>query len=126
MYSYIQSQNSQRQNCNSNPEEELVVTYEPIISNSVTTYVANYTFVQFFSPSYSLCLDINLILVLDVSGSMRYQDTIGQAKVFLEDVMYELDRGDNFNIIVFNSTVTKFSNSLVRYGKLVYLIFTYS
>ena len=126
MYSYIQSQNSQRQNCNSNPEKELVVTYEPIISNSVTTYVANYTFVQFFSPAYSLCLDINLILVLDVSGSMRYQDTIGQAKVFLEDVMYELDRGDNFNIIVFNSTVTKFSNSLVRYGKLVYLIFTYS
>ena len=115
MYSYIQSQNNQSQNCHSNPDNELVVTYEPIISNSVTTYVANYTFLQFFSPTYSLCLDINLIVLLDVSVAMR--PSIDQVKNFLEDLMYELTPGDNFNIIAFNTIVSKFSNSLVGFGE---------
>ena len=115
LYSYLQNQNSQGRNCNSNPDKELVVTYEPIIRNSVTTYVANYTFVQFFSTGYSLCLDFNLILVLDVSGSMRH--SIGLAKQFLKEVLYELNFGDNLNIILFNATVTKSFDSLVRFGK---------
>ena len=115
MYNYIKSQNSQTQNCNSNPSKELVVSYKPVIRNSVTTYVANYTFLQFFSPTYSLCLDVNLILVVDVSGSMR--SWIDMVKEFLREILYQLNDGDNLNIILFNATVTKLSDSLVRFGE---------
>ena len=121
LYSYVQNQNSQGRNCNSNPDTELVVTYEPIIRNSVTTYVANYTFVQFFSPSFSLCLGINMILVLDVSGSMR-GNKLREVINFTKFVTLDLSDRDSFNIITFNESVRMFSPSLVRSGKLQTLL----
>ena len=98
-------------------EKEITVKYEPVIRNSVTIYTANFRFIQLFSPSSDNCLNKNIVFVVDVSGSMRGDTEIGSVKRFLSNAIYSLNPENYFNIILFNSRVTKFRESLVTVGE---------
>ena len=103
-------------------DKEIVVKYEPVIRKSVTTYIANYRFIQLFSPNSDNCLNMNIVFVVDVSGSMGYgyRDTkIIPVKIFLEGVISRLDDENYFNIILFNGRVTKFRESLVTWSRFI-------
>ena len=68
--SYSRNQSSDRIS-----EKEIIVKYEPVIRSSVSTYVANFTFIQLFTPNSDNCLNVNIVFVVDVSGSMRGSTT---------------------------------------------------
>ena len=73
--------------------------YEPVIRSSVTTYTANFRFMQLFSPNSATCLNMNIVFVVDVSGSMSGSTKIEPVKQFLRDAISTLDPENYFNII---------------------------
>lgn len=59
----------------------------------------------------------DVILVLDISGSMRSDDKIGQAKQALSFVLDNLGEADRFNIIAFSTATQAYARSLVSAGE---------
>ena len=97
-------------------ENEIIVKYEPVKGSSVSTYTGNFTFLQLFSPYSDNCLNMNLVFVVDVSGSMGGCKKIDLVKQFLTETVLTLKDENYFNIILFNSRVTMFRDSLVSWS----------
>ena len=79
-------------------------------------FTRNGYFVQFFSPDGLPRLEVNIVFVIDVSGSMS-GDKIRQARESLIAVMEQLNDGDYIGIVLFESSVSKWKSSLVLVGE---------
>ena len=69
-------------------------------------------FAQFFSPSGVERVPVDIIFVIDVSGSML-GTKIDQTRVALETIINQLAPGDRFSMVTFQSVVNKWKNTLV-------------
>ncbi len=58
----------------------------------------------------------NMVFVLDRSGSMSGQK-IDQSKKALEFVLQNLNKGDRFNIVIYDDRIESFANALVEYNE---------
>ena len=72
-------------------------------------------FAQFFSPVVTNTLRINLVLVIDVSGSMGGRK-IQQARESLVALLHQLHNDDYVAIVTFSSRVGQWMTNLVRVG----------
>ena len=57
---------------------------------------------------------LHVVYLLDVSGSMRYNDKIIKARAALAQALSELRRSDYFNIICFDKATYPFAGNLVK------------
>ena len=80
-------------------------------------FTRNGYFVQFFSPDGLPRLEVNIVFVIDVSGSMLTGDKIRQARESLIAVIEQLNDGDYIGIVLFESSVSKWKSSLVLVGE---------
>ena len=69
-------------------------------------------FAQFFSPSGVERVPVDIIFVIDVSGSMS-GTKIDQTRVALETIINQLAPGDRFSMVTFQNVVNKWKNTLV-------------
>ena len=69
-------------------------------------------FVQFFSPAGLATLQVSIVFVIDVSGSMGGRK-IEQARESLEAVLNQLHDDDHIGIVLFQSTIQQWKTSLV-------------
>ena len=69
-------------------------------------------FAQFFSPSGIEAVPVDLVFVIDVSGSMSGQK-IDQTREALETIINDLRPQDRFSMVTFESAVGYWMNSLV-------------
>ena len=74
--------------------------------------VNNCYFAQFFSPSGVAPIPVDIVFVIDVSGSMQGQKII-QAKESLVEVINQLRSADRFSIVTFESDVSTWMDRLV-------------
>ena len=72
-------------------------------------------FAQFFSPVVTNTLRINLVLVIDVSGSMGGRK-IEQARESLVSLLHQLHDDDYVAIVTFSSQINQWMTNLVRVG----------
>jgi len=72
-------------------------------------------FAQFFSPVVTNTLRINLVLVIDVSGSMEGRK-IEQARQSLVALLHQLHNDDLVAIVTFSSEINQWKSDLVRVG----------
>lgn len=57
---------------------------------------------------------LHVVYLLDVSGSMRYNDKIGKARVAMAKALSELRRTDWFNIICFDKSTYPFASTMQK------------
>jgi Ca-activated chloride channel family protein len=57
---------------------------------------------------------LNIVYLLDVSGSMNMKSKMSRAKKSLKNAILELQPGDTFNIITFNANVGQYSSQMVK------------
>ncbi len=69
-------------------------------------------FAQFFSPVGLPALPVDIVFVIDVSGSMSGRK-IEQTREALQTIIYQLRRQDRFTMVTFESSVTSWRNYLV-------------
>lgn len=117
-------------------EEEVVYSYVPSISDQndqtfglardmMVSYDVNHPedgpglivvnncyFAQFFSPSGISPISVDIVFVIDVSGSMTGMK-IDQARQSLVEVIRQLRPGDRFSIVTFQSVTVTWMDSLV-------------
>ena len=74
--------------------------------------VNNCYFAQFFSPSGVAPIPVDIVFVIDVSGSMEGQKIV-QAKESLVEVINQLRSADRFSIVTFESDVSTWMDHLV-------------
>ena len=72
----------------------------------------NKYFVQFFSPTGLPTLRVNIVFVIDVSGSMS-GEKIRQARQSLVAVINQLHNDDNVGIVLFESSIRLWKSSIV-------------
>ncbi len=73
-------------------------------------------FAQFFSPSGVSPLSVDIVFVIDVSGSMGGTKIV-QARDSLVEVINQLRATDRFSIVTFESEVSTWMNELVSVGE---------
>ncbi len=82
-------------------------------ANGVGLFVVNdYYFAQFFSPSDLEPVPLELVFVIDVSGSMSGRK-IEQTRQALETIIYQLRPQDWFSIVTFECSVSSWRDYLV-------------
>lgn len=74
-------------------------------------------FTHFFAPVGLKPLPKRLLFVLDVSGSMSYGRKISQLKEAMTHILSEINEGDLFNIITFESNAHSWSDSMKEANK---------
>jgi len=79
-------------------------------------------FMLHVTPKYEVkktdIIEKDFIFVLDHSGSMGWNNKIAQAKDALRNCVQNLNDGDRFNLIMFNTQITSLSDRLNRHGDL--------
>ena len=76
----------------------------------------NCYFAQFFAPAGVSAVPVDLVFVIDVSGSMS-GTKISQTRQALETIINELRSTDRFTMITFSTTVTRWRPRLVSAGE---------
>ncbi|XP_034294844.1 inter-alpha-trypsin inhibitor heavy chain H4-like isoform X3 [Pantherophis guttatus] len=107
-----------------NPEsEQTVLDGDFLIRYDVKRNVAvgdiqivNGYFVHYFAPSEMPVFPKNIIFVIDKSGSMA-GNKIRQTKEALEKILEDLNPKDNFNLIVFSRSSSKWKPTLLQASK---------
>ncbi|XP_070594726.1 inter-alpha-trypsin inhibitor heavy chain H3-like isoform X2 [Erythrolamprus reginae] len=92
---------------------DFVIKYDVNRDSANDLQVVNGYFVHFFAPKNLERLPKNVAFVIDVSGSM-YGRKIRQAKEALTKIVEDLREEDHFNIILFESSVSKWKDSLIQ------------
>ena len=93
---------------------DMVIEYDVIhhTTGPGLIVVNNCYFAQFFSPSGVTPIPVDIVFVIDVSGSMAGQK-IEQARESLEEVISQLRETDRFSIVTFESHVSVWMSRLV-------------
>ncbi|XP_059049437.1 inter-alpha-trypsin inhibitor heavy chain H4-like [Achroia grisella] len=84
---------------------QFVVQYDVDRPKNGEIIVNNGYFVHFFAPSNLPPLNKHVVFVLDTSGSMSDRKIV-QLREAMETILSDLNRGDYFNIVEFDSSVT--------------------
>ncbi|XP_058023811.1 inter-alpha-trypsin inhibitor heavy chain H3-like [Ahaetulla prasina] len=92
---------------------DFVIKYDVNRDSPNNLQVVNGYFVHFFAPKLLERLPKNVAFVIDVSGSMSGQK-IQQAKEALTKIVEDLKEEDHFNIILFESSVSTWKDSLIQ------------
>ncbi|KAL4227000.1 Inter-alpha-trypsin inhibitor heavy chain 3 [Mactra antiquata] len=80
-------------------------------------YVVDGYFTHFFAPIGLKPLPKRLLFVLDVSGSMAFGRKISQLKEAMGQILEQINEEDSFNIIIFESDVYSWSNTMREANK---------
>lgn len=73
-------------------------------------------FAQFFSPAGVPTIPVDIVFVIDTSGSM-FGVKIMQARQSLSEIISQLSSEDRFTIVTFSSNIRSWKNSLVSVGE---------
>ena len=73
-------------------------------------------FAQFFSPGNIAPIPVDIVFVIDTSGSMSGKK-IMQARESLVEIISQLSNEDRYTIVTFSSSVATWRNSLVSVGE---------
>ncbi|XP_032066898.1 inter-alpha-trypsin inhibitor heavy chain H3-like isoform X2 [Thamnophis elegans] len=92
---------------------DFVIKYDVNRDSPNNLQVVNGYFVHFFAPKILERLPKNVAFVIDVSGSMS-GGKIRQAKNALTKIVEDLKEEDHFNIILFESSVSKWKDHLIQ------------
>ncbi|XP_032066901.1 inter-alpha-trypsin inhibitor heavy chain H3-like isoform X2 [Thamnophis elegans] len=92
---------------------DFVIKYDVNRDSPNNLQVVNGYFVHFFAPKILERLPKNVAFVIDVSGSM-YGQKIQQAKEALTKIVGDLKEEDHFNMILFESSVSKWKDHLIQ------------
>ena len=92
---------------------DMFVEYDVIHSSNAGLIVVNDCyFAQFFSPSGVEAVPVDIIFVIDVSGSMS-GNKIAQTREALETIINQLRSTDRFTMVTFESEVDTWNDRLV-------------
>lgn len=58
----------------------------------------------------------NVIIVIDVSGSMTWENRINDAKIAASYILNNLNPGDNFNVILFDHVIRSLGSTMLPYN----------
>ncbi|XP_070594764.1 inter-alpha-trypsin inhibitor heavy chain H3-like [Erythrolamprus reginae] len=92
---------------------DFVIKYDVNRDSANDLQVVNGYFVHFFAPKNLERLPKNVAFVIDVSGSMHGRK-IQQAKEALTKIVEDLREEDHFNIILFESSASKWKDNLIQ------------
>ena len=96
---------------------DMIVEYDvnrpPVSDRNAGLFIINDCyFAQFFSPSGASRLPVDIVFVIDVSGSMSGRK-IEQTREALVTIINQLGTEDRFSMVTFESTVSNWRNDLV-------------
>ena len=96
---------------------DMIVEYDvnrpPVSDRNAGLFIVNDChFAQFFSPSGASRLPVDIVFVIDVSGSMSGRK-IEQTREALVTIINQLGTEDRFSMVTFQSTVSNWRNDLV-------------
>ncbi|KAK3590742.1 hypothetical protein CHS0354_030981 [Potamilus streckersoni] len=80
-------------------------------------YLVNGYFVHFFAPTGIDPLRKRILFILDTSGSMSWGGKMEQLKDAMRNILDDLNEEDLFNIVVFDSSVSSWSNYMKKATK---------
>ncbi|KAL3853549.1 hypothetical protein ACJMK2_017084 [Sinanodonta woodiana] len=80
-------------------------------------YLVNGYFVHFFAPTGIDPLRKRILFILDTSGSMSWGGKMEQLKGAMRNILDDLNEDDLFNIVVFDSSVSSWSNYMKKATK---------
>ncbi|XP_062977668.1 inter-alpha-trypsin inhibitor heavy chain H3-like [Elgaria multicarinata webbii] len=92
---------------------DFLIKYDVNRDSPSNLQIVNGYFVHFFAPKDLAHLPKNVAFVIDVSGSM-YGQKIQQAKEALTKIVEDLREDDHFNIILFESSVSTWKDTLIK------------
>ncbi|KAH0630048.1 hypothetical protein JD844_012634 [Phrynosoma platyrhinos] len=92
---------------------DFLIKYDVNRDSPSNLQVVNGYFVHFFAPKNLAHLPKNVAFVIDISGSMHGQK-IRQAKEALTKIVEDLREDDHFNIILFESSISKWKDGLIK------------
>ncbi|KAJ7316751.1 hypothetical protein JRQ81_002913, partial [Phrynocephalus forsythii] len=92
---------------------DFLVKYDVNRESPSNLQIVNGYFVHFFAPKNLQHLSKNIVFVIDISGSM-YGQKLHQAKVAFEKIVEDLKEEDHFNIVLFETLVSKWKESLIQ------------
>ena len=100
---------------------DMIVEYDvnrPSVSdrNAGLFIINDCYFAQFFSPSGASRLPVDIVFVIDVSGSMGGRK-IEQTREALVTIINQLGTGDRFSMVTFETSVNNWRNVLVSVGE---------
>uniref|UniRef100_A0ABM5FCM8 Inter-alpha-trypsin inhibitor heavy chain H3 n=1 Tax=Pogona vitticeps TaxID=103695 RepID=A0ABM5FCM8_9SAUR len=94
-------------------EGDFIIKYDVNRDSPSNLQVVNGYFVHFFAPKNLQHLPKNIVFVIDISGSM-YGQKIRQAREAFVKIVEDLKEEDHFNIVLFESSVSKWKESLIQ------------
>ena len=115
LFSYSPTEEQQREDSIYGLARDLSVEYDVVhLPNHAGTFVvdSNCYFAQFFSPAGVATFPVDLVFVIDVSGSMSGTKII-QTRQALETIINELRATDRFNMLTFSNDVSHWKPTLV-------------
>ncbi|XP_042307930.1 inter-alpha-trypsin inhibitor heavy chain H3-like [Sceloporus undulatus] len=92
---------------------DFLIKYDVNRDSPSNLQVVNGYFVHFFAPKNLAHLPKNVAFVIDISGSMGGQK-LHQAKEALVKIVEDLREDDHFNIILFESSISKWKDGLIK------------
>ncbi|KAM9758866.1 inter-alpha-trypsin inhibitor heavy chain H3-like [Menidia menidia] len=96
---------------------DFIIKYDVKREKSIgEVQVVNGYFVHFFSPPDMVRVPKNLVFVIDRSGSM-YGTKIKQTKDAMVAILKDLDEDDHFGIVLFDSDIDSWKDSLTKSTK---------
>lgn len=119
VFSYSPSTTEQKEDSVYGLGRDLTVEYDVINSqDSVGTFVVddNCYFTQFFSPSGVDQVPVDIVFVIDVSGSMG-GTKMEQTREALETIINQLRSTDRFTMLTFSTSISYWKENLVSAGE---------
>ena len=117
VFSYSPSVQQQQEDSPHGLARDLTVEYDVVHSSDggAGKFVvdSNCYFAQFFSPSGVAAVPVDLVFVIDVSGSMS-GTKIAQTREALETIINQLRSGDRFTMLTFSDSVSHWQEKLVN------------
>ncbi|XP_049327477.1 inter-alpha-trypsin inhibitor heavy chain H3 isoform X27 [Astyanax mexicanus] len=93
---------------------DLIITYDVERTNpNGDIQIMNKYFVHFFAPANLIRTPKNVVFIIDRSGSM-YGRKIQQTRSALDHILGDLDSGDHFGLILFDSSVDVWKRELIQ------------
>ncbi len=117
-FSYAPSKSDQNDNKNG-LSRNIVIEYDvnhPTDTSAGLVIVNDCYFAQFFSPGGVASIPVDIVFVIDTSGSMS-GTKISQARSSLIEVISQLSGEDRFTIVTFSSSVGFWRDSLMSVGE---------